>query len=45
VLDVRTLEEGAQTAEATGDALVAWLAPARESLDLALYPPPVESPS
>ena len=37
VLDVRTLEEGAQTAESVGDALVAWLAPARASLDLALY--------
>jgi phosphatidylserine/phosphatidylglycerophosphate/cardiolipin synthase-like enzyme len=37
VLDVRTLEEGAQTPEAIGEALTAWLGEARESLDLALY--------
>src|SRR6476661_1925365 len=37
VLDVHTLEEGAQTAESIADALVAWIAPARTSLDLALY--------
>jgi phosphatidylserine/phosphatidylglycerophosphate/cardiolipin synthase-like enzyme len=37
VLDVRTLEEGAQTAESIGEALVGWIAPARSSLDLALY--------
>jgi phosphatidylserine/phosphatidylglycerophosphate/cardiolipin synthase-like enzyme len=37
VLDVRTLEEDAQTAESIGEALIAWIAPARSSLDLALY--------
>src|SRR5215210_3518163 len=37
VLDVRTLEEGAQTAESIAEALVGWIAPARTSLDLALY--------
>jgi phosphatidylserine/phosphatidylglycerophosphate/cardiolipin synthase-like enzyme len=37
VLDVRTLEEGAQTAESVGESLIAWLGAARTSLDLALY--------
>jgi phosphatidylserine/phosphatidylglycerophosphate/cardiolipin synthase-like enzyme len=37
VLDVHTLEEGGQTAESIGEALVAWLEPAGASLDLALY--------
>jgi phosphatidylserine/phosphatidylglycerophosphate/cardiolipin synthase-like enzyme len=37
VLDVRTLEEGAQTAESIADPLIEWLGAARESLDLALY--------
>jgi phosphatidylserine/phosphatidylglycerophosphate/cardiolipin synthase-like enzyme len=37
VLDVRTLEDGGQTAESIGEALAAWLGAARESLDLALY--------
>jgi phosphatidylserine/phosphatidylglycerophosphate/cardiolipin synthase-like enzyme len=34
---IRTLDDGGQPAEAVGDALVAWLAEARETLDLALY--------
>jgi phosphatidylserine/phosphatidylglycerophosphate/cardiolipin synthase-like enzyme len=37
VLDVRTLEEGAQTAESVSEQLIAWLSEARTSLDLALY--------
>lgn len=37
MLDVHTLEEGGQTAEAVGERLVAWLGEATESLDLALY--------
>jgi phosphatidylserine/phosphatidylglycerophosphate/cardiolipin synthase-like enzyme len=37
VLDVHTLEDGAQSAEAIGERLVAWLGAARRSLDLALY--------
>jgi phosphatidylserine/phosphatidylglycerophosphate/cardiolipin synthase-like enzyme len=37
VLEVRTLEDGAQQAEAIGEAVVAWLGEARETLDLALY--------
>jgi phosphatidylserine/phosphatidylglycerophosphate/cardiolipin synthase-like enzyme len=37
VLDIRTLEQGAQTPEAIGEKLTAWLGEARESLDLALY--------
>jgi phosphatidylserine/phosphatidylglycerophosphate/cardiolipin synthase-like enzyme len=37
MLNVRTLEEGAQAAESIGEALVGWIAPARTSLDLALY--------
>jgi phosphatidylserine/phosphatidylglycerophosphate/cardiolipin synthase-like enzyme len=37
VLDVHTLEEGGQTAEAVSERLVAWLGEATKSLDLALY--------
>jgi phosphatidylserine/phosphatidylglycerophosphate/cardiolipin synthase-like enzyme len=37
VLDIRTLEEGAQTPEAIGEKLSAWIGEAQESLDLALY--------
>jgi phosphatidylserine/phosphatidylglycerophosphate/cardiolipin synthase-like enzyme len=37
VLDVRTLQDGAQSAESVAEALVAWLGAARETLDLALY--------
>jgi phosphatidylserine/phosphatidylglycerophosphate/cardiolipin synthase-like enzyme len=37
VLDVRMLEEGAQTAESVAEQLVGWLDEARGSLDLALY--------
>jgi phosphatidylserine/phosphatidylglycerophosphate/cardiolipin synthase-like enzyme len=37
VLEVRTLEDGAQSAEAIAGALVAWLGDARTSLDVALY--------
>jgi phosphatidylserine/phosphatidylglycerophosphate/cardiolipin synthase-like enzyme len=37
VLDVRTHTDGGQTAEAVGDRVAAWLAEARETLDLALY--------
>jgi phosphatidylserine/phosphatidylglycerophosphate/cardiolipin synthase-like enzyme len=37
VLDVWTLEDGAQRPEAVAERLVAWLSDARESLDLALY--------
>jgi phosphatidylserine/phosphatidylglycerophosphate/cardiolipin synthase-like enzyme len=34
---IRTLEDGAQPAEAVGEALVRWLGEASERLDLALY--------
>jgi phosphatidylserine/phosphatidylglycerophosphate/cardiolipin synthase-like enzyme len=37
VLDVRTLEDGAQGPETVAEPLTAWLAGARRSLDLALY--------
>ena len=37
VLDVQTLTDGGQTAEAMADRVVRWLGEARESLDLALY--------
>jgi phosphatidylserine/phosphatidylglycerophosphate/cardiolipin synthase-like enzyme len=37
VLDVQTLEDGAQSAEAIGARLVTWLGEAERSLDLALY--------
>ena len=37
MLDVRTLEDGAQRAESVGESLAAWLGAARETLDLALY--------
>jgi phosphatidylserine/phosphatidylglycerophosphate/cardiolipin synthase-like enzyme len=37
VLDVRTHTDGGQTAEAVAGRVVAWLAEARETLDLALY--------
>jgi phosphatidylserine/phosphatidylglycerophosphate/cardiolipin synthase-like enzyme len=37
VFDVRTHTDGGQTAEAVGDRVAAWLAEARETLDLALY--------
>jgi phosphatidylserine/phosphatidylglycerophosphate/cardiolipin synthase-like enzyme len=37
VLDVHTLEDGAQPPEAIGERLVDWLAAASRSLDLALY--------
>jgi phosphatidylserine/phosphatidylglycerophosphate/cardiolipin synthase-like enzyme len=37
VLDVRTHTDGGQTAEAVADRIVAWLADARATLDLALY--------
>jgi phosphatidylserine/phosphatidylglycerophosphate/cardiolipin synthase-like enzyme len=37
VLEVRTHSDGGQTAEAVADRVVAWLAAARETLDLALY--------
>jgi len=37
VLDVHTLEDGAQAPEAIAERLVAWLGEARRSLDLALY--------
>jgi len=37
VLDVHTLEDGAQPAEAVAERLVAWLGEASRSLDLALY--------
>src|SRR3954454_5383392 len=36
-VEVTTLEDGAQPAEAVAERLVAWLAAARSSLDLALY--------
>lgn len=34
---IRTLEDGAQTAESVAEALVDWLSAAHETLDLALY--------
>jgi phosphatidylserine/phosphatidylglycerophosphate/cardiolipin synthase-like enzyme len=37
VLDVQTLEDGGQNAEAIAERLVAWLGAASSSLDLALY--------
>jgi phosphatidylserine/phosphatidylglycerophosphate/cardiolipin synthase-like enzyme len=37
MLDVHTLTDGGQAPEAIADRLVAWLEPARRSLDLALY--------
>ena len=37
MLDVQTLEDGAQSAEAVGERLVGWLSEASTSLDLALY--------
>ena len=37
VVDVTTLEDGAQTGEAIAERLVAWLGGASRSLDLALY--------
>ena len=37
MLDVHTLEDGAQAPEAIGERLVAWLGEASRSLDLALY--------
>jgi hypothetical protein len=37
VLDVHTHTDGGQTAVAVGDRVAAWLAEARETLDLALY--------
>ena len=37
MLEVRTQTDGGQTAEAVADRVVAWLAAARETLDLALY--------
>jgi phosphatidylserine/phosphatidylglycerophosphate/cardiolipin synthase-like enzyme len=37
VLEVRTLEEGAQRPEAIAEPLIAWISGARRSLDLALY--------
>jgi phosphatidylserine/phosphatidylglycerophosphate/cardiolipin synthase-like enzyme len=37
MLEVRTLSDGAQTAEDVAEWLVAWLGAAQESLDLALY--------
>jgi phosphatidylserine/phosphatidylglycerophosphate/cardiolipin synthase-like enzyme len=37
VLDVHTLEDGAQAPELTGERLVDWLGAASRSLDLALY--------
>ena len=37
MLDVRTLEDGAQPAQAVADPLIAWLGAARTTLDLALY--------
>jgi phosphatidylserine/phosphatidylglycerophosphate/cardiolipin synthase-like enzyme len=37
VLDVRTLEDGAQPAESVGEVLAEWIGEARETLDLALY--------
>jgi phosphatidylserine/phosphatidylglycerophosphate/cardiolipin synthase-like enzyme len=37
VLDVRTLDDGGQTADAIGATLADWIGAARESLDLALY--------
>jgi phosphatidylserine/phosphatidylglycerophosphate/cardiolipin synthase-like enzyme len=37
VADIRTLEDGAQSAESVAEALVDWLSAAHESLDLALY--------
>ena len=37
MLDVHTLEDGAQPAEAVAERLVAWLGEASRSLDLALY--------
>ena len=37
MLDVHTLEDGAQPPEAIGERLVGWLAEASRSLDLALY--------
>jgi hypothetical protein len=45
VLEAWTLEDGAQAPEAVGDRLVAWLADARVSLDLALYDVPLLSRS
>ena len=37
MVDVTTLEDGAQPAEAVAERLIAWVGDARESLDLALY--------
>jgi phosphatidylserine/phosphatidylglycerophosphate/cardiolipin synthase-like enzyme len=37
MLEVRTHTDGGQTAAAVGERVVAWLAEARETLDLALY--------
>ena len=37
MLDVHTLTDGGQTADAMAARVVSWLAGARESLDLALY--------
>ena len=37
VVDVTTLEDGAQPAEAVAERLIAWVGEARRSLDLALY--------
>lgn len=37
MIDERTLVDGGQTAEAIAERLVAWLAEARRSLDIALY--------
>jgi phosphatidylserine/phosphatidylglycerophosphate/cardiolipin synthase-like enzyme len=37
VLEIHTLEDGAQTSEAVAERVIAWLGAASRSLDLALY--------
>ena len=37
IVDEHTLVDGGQTAEAIAERLIAWLAEARRSLDIALY--------